>query len=124
MEEFNRYFNTNDYEVPRANRRNQPATVSEWLHILDLIELAAHNSMCRLDYFSFSFETIEREHRRAVDYMFDLGTFAERLEILDHRPRDEPWLRTRFAGAMMRLAHNICAMNALFDDARDRVRQR
>ncbi|MBW0582220.1 hypothetical protein O181_121935, partial [Austropuccinia psidii MF-1] len=124
MDEFNRYFNINIYKVPRANRRNQTATVSEWLHTLDLIELAALTSICRLDYFGFSFETIKREHRRTVDYMYNLGTFAERLEILHHRPRDEPWLRRRFVGAMTRLAHNICVMNSKFEDARDHVRQR
>ncbi|MBW0583205.1 hypothetical protein O181_122920 [Austropuccinia psidii MF-1] len=124
MDEFNQYFNTNDYEVPQANRRNQPATVSEWLHTLDLIKMAALTSICRLDYFSFSFETIKREHRQAVDYMYNLGTFAECLEIIHYRPREELWLRTRFVGAMTRLAHNICVMNAQFDDARDCVRQR
>ncbi|MBW0482026.1 hypothetical protein O181_021741 [Austropuccinia psidii MF-1] len=108
MEEFNQYFNTNNYKVPRANRRNQPATTSA----------------CILDYYSFSFETIKREHRQAVDYMYDLGTSSECLEILHHRPRDEPWLQTRFVGAMTRLVHYIFVMNSQFDDARDRVRQR
>ncbi|MBW0569007.1 hypothetical protein O181_108722 [Austropuccinia psidii MF-1] len=73
MDEFNQYFNANDYKVLRANRRNQPATLK--------------TSTCRLDYFSFSFETIKHEHRQAVDYMYNLGTFAESLKIFDHRPR-------------------------------------
>ncbi|MBW0593225.1 hypothetical protein O181_132940 [Austropuccinia psidii MF-1] len=86
--------------------------------------MAALTSICRLDYFSFSFETMEHEHRQAVDYMYGLGTFAENLEILHYRPRDEPWVRTRFVGAMTSLAHNICVMNAQFDDACAHVRQR
>ncbi|MBW0561341.1 hypothetical protein O181_101056, partial [Austropuccinia psidii MF-1] len=99
---------------------NPPLSVSGCTY---LIKMAGFTSVCRLDYYSFSFETIEHEHRRAVDYMYNLGTFAEHLEILHHRPRDELWLQTRFVEAMTRLAHYIWVMNAQFDNARDCVRQ-
>ncbi|MBW0504758.1 hypothetical protein O181_044473 [Austropuccinia psidii MF-1] len=90
MEEFNRYFNVHDYQVPQANRITPPSTSNAWLRILKLVEGACIAAVGRLDYYNPSFEIVEEEHIRTINYLYDLGHFIENLPRFPHRPRDSP----------------------------------